>query len=64
MVLDDIRVISFNAEQLHLELEISNKPVNVQDVHFMFSKQSVDPGFIDKFNHVLSDYVKDPDPAI
>lgn len=64
LVLDDIRVISFNAEQLQLELEISNKPVNVQDVHFMFSKQSVDPGFIDKFNHVLSDYVKDPDPAI
>ncbi|QJR80253.1 transporter substrate-binding domain-containing protein [Alteromonas pelagimontana] len=58
LIVDDRQVLKANAKLLNVKnLIISETPINVQDVHFMFSKRAVTKDFMREFNAKLAEFL-------
>lgn len=58
IVIDDINVLKAHKAHLGIDnLIVSNNVLEVQPVHFIFSKNKVTPAFMKKFNAVLNAYL-------
>lgn len=58
LILDDKEVLAYNAKKQGVQMTVSEENIQRQEVHFMFSRNSVDQQFMQTFNRLLAEHVK------
>ncbi|MEG3765962.1 substrate-binding periplasmic protein [Alteromonas sp. 14N.309.X.WAT.G.H12] len=58
LILDDKEVLAYSAKKQGIQITVSEENIQRQEVHFMFSRYSVDQQFMQTFNRLLAERLK------